>query len=105
MITVQYDGKTYHLGYNRKSVVKMEEKGFNAAEAAKTPITSTMQLFSGAFIAQHPGISEKIVQEIYQNMENKEGLNTKLSEMYAEAVKGIFAEPEKSEKNATWAAE
>ena len=104
-ITVKYDGKEYRLAFTRRSIVKMEEKGFNAAEAGKTPISSTMQLFSGAFLAKHPAVGEKLVQEIYQHLENKEGLNTALSQLYADAVQSIFAEPEKSEKNATWAAE
>lgn len=104
-ITVNYDGKSYHLAYNRRSVVKMEEQGFNAAEAQKTPISSTMKLFAGAFLANHPGLSEKTIEEIYKNMTGKEELNKVLSQLYADAVSSLFAEPEKSEKNAVWTAE
>ena len=104
-ITVSYDGKDYRLTFTRRSIVKMEEKGFNAAEANKTPISSTMHLFSGAFLANHPTVGEKTIEDIYYHLENKEGLNTALSQLYADAVQSIFAEPEKSEKNATWAAE
>ena len=46
----------------------------------------------------------KAIDEIYDNLPDKEGLMQKLMEMYTDQVESLFDEPEKSEKNAVWGA-
>lgn len=99
-IRFEYNDKEYILEYNRNSIVELEARGFNAKELESKVVTSILTLFEGAFVMHHPNITPKIVNEIFEHIEDKESLWAKLTEMYADTVSTLFDEP--TEKNIKW---
>ena len=103
-ITINYEGVDYKLEFTRKTVQEMEDYGFNVKEIGTKPMTMLPTLFEGAFLAHHRMKNNQVVKEIFDKLEDKEGLMTKLAEMYNEPLDTLFDEPEPSEKNAKWEA-
>lgn len=101
-INITYDDKIYALEYNRKTVKAMEANGFSIGDIEGKPYTAITSLFSGAFLANHRGIQQSKVDEIYAAQKNKQELISKLVEMYTEPVTILFDEPEDNEGNAEW---
>ena len=96
-------GKTeYTLEYNRQSVKTMEAQGFVLDELTSKPMTMIPMLFSGAFIKNHRGLKRALIDEIFDNINDKNGLMEALMEMYAETLSSLTDDSE-SEGNATWA--
>ena len=77
-----YEGKEYTLEYTRKTVREMERRGFVIGDVADKPVSTLPALFSGAFLAHHRFLEQKIIDEIFDKMGNKEDLIGKLAEMY-----------------------
>lgn len=103
------DGKTtYALTYTRRSAELAEQRaGFEIGEYmnGKGLLKNTYALFYGAFFENHQGIKRKVVDELYQNIDNKEGLIAKLLEMYTDAVKSLISTDDtedKETKNVKW---
>ena len=95
------DGKnTYELTFTRDSV--------EATERQYTQMTNLLSnsraLFYGAFIARNKGIKRKVVDEMFQHIEDKEDLMGVLLEMFMDASKSLLATDteDKTAKNATW---
>ena len=104
-LSINYEGTVYTLEFTRRSIENMERQGFNIDEVRTKPLTVLPAFFRGAFLAHHPRLSRDIVDKIYEGLPNKEGLLDKLSEMYAEPIEALFAEPDEGgEKNVTWEA-
>lgn len=89
-ITINYNDKEYILEFTRKSIESMERNGFIASEITDKPVSSLPKLFAGAFKAHHPYVQTAVVNEIFDNIEDKEGLINKLAEMYAEPVENLM---------------
>lgn len=100
-ITMEYSGKEYTLEYNRQSVKTMESQGFRVDQISSMPVTMIPMLFQGAFIKNHKGLKRATLDEIYDNVGDKNGLIVALAEMYSETVGSLMDENE--EGNATWA--
>ena len=58
--------------------------------------------WQGAFAAYNKNIKRSLMDEIYDNIRDKEGLIAALCEMYAEAINALTDEPEEDKGNATW---
>ena len=58
LINFTYEGKDYTLEYTRRSIEKMEQRGFKLSEVTDKPVSTLPLLFAGAFLAHHP--SEKM---------------------------------------------
>ena len=99
-----YQDKEYVLEYTRRSVERMEKKGFVAAEIETKPVTVLPALFAGAFFANHPYEKPEVIDKIYSKMTNKQELIGKLAEMYNEPIMALVDEPEESEGNLDWTA-
>ena len=102
-ITFSYKGHDYILEYTRRTVQEMERDGFVVSEVESKPMSALPALFAGAFKARHRFVKRDLIDEIYENMPNKEKLIEKLAEMYNEPIMTLLAEPEESsEKKVDW---
>lgn len=102
-ITFEWDGMDYTLEYTRSSIKQMEANGFNIQTVGDKPMTMLPMLFEGAFIARHKFTKPKVIHEIYDAMNDKQGLIGKLVEMYNECLESLLDDPKQG--NLTWAAE
>lgn len=102
-IEIEYEGITYKLGFSRATIRTMESQGFVIQKLTEQPVTYIPMLFSGAFLLHHRKIKQEKVNEIFNNIENKEELVPALGSLYADAMSSLMDEPsEDSTKKATW---
>ena len=104
-INLTYGKTEYTLEYSRQSVKTMEAQGFVLDELTSKPMTMIPLLFSGAFIKNHSGkdgVKRKIIDEIFDNLADKNGLMEVLMEMYADTL-STLTDSNDGEGNATWA--
>ena len=101
-LSFEYQGKEYCLEFTRKSVEKMERKGFKVSDIMEKPVTTLPTLFAGAFIAHHSNIKPELVDEIFLKMKGKDNLIEKLAEMYNEPIMALIDEPDEAEGNVDW---
>ena len=104
-INLTYGKTEYVLEYNRQSVKTMENQGFILEELTKKPANMIPLLFAGAFIKNHSGkngVKRKVIDEIFDNIDNRTELMEALMEMYAETL-GSLTEGNGGEGNVSWA--
>ena len=108
-ITVTYKNEKYTLEYTRLTAKAIESQGFVLDELTSKPNLMIPLLVQGAFIRYHRGIKQKLVEEIYENIINKSGMDGEegfigvLADMYAETVSTLTDENAVDEGNAaTW---
>lgn len=101
-IKINYEGTEYTLEYTRKSIETMERQGFNINRIVDAPMTTLPKLFSGAFLAHHKFVKQEVVDEIYAQLGDKEGLINKLSEMYNEPIQSLLEDPKGGAGNLKW---
>ena len=102
VLKVEYNGKNYELGFTRNTVVAMERQGFNVNEIGNKPMTMLPMFWQGAFAAYNKGVKRALMDEIYDNIRDKSGLISALTELYAETLNTLTDEPEDEKGNATW---
>ena len=103
-INLTYDKKEYTLEYSRQSVKTMENQGFILEELTAKPANMIPLLFAGAFIKNHSGkngVKRKVVDEIFDGLDDKSALVESLMEMYAETLSTLTESS--GEGNVTWA--
>lgn len=91
-ISFTFDGKDYCLEYTRQSVKTMENRGFVAARIVEAPMTVLPDLFAGAFIANHKFTDRKVIDAIFDKMQDKKQLVETLSRMYNEPIEALMAD-------------
>ena len=105
-IKLVYKEKEYILEFDRKSVSALEDNGFVASEFANKPAKMLPLAFKGAFFKHHKFIKEEIIDEIFDNIKNKEGLISELSSMITDQYLSLYGqiddEQEDNEGNAMW---
>lgn len=89
-IKFTYKDVDYTLGFTLASIEQMERAGFVIGELGDKTATRVRELFYGAFIAYHKGIKRKLVDEIYDNLADKENLILGLAELYNEAGESLI---------------
>lgn len=89
-IILTYNDKEYTLEFTRKTIESMERSGFIVSELSDKPVSTLPRMFAGAFKAHHPFVQTAVVNEIFDSIEDKEGLINKLSEMYSEPVEALM---------------
>lgn len=102
ILKISYKGKNYELGFTRNSVVAMERQGFDINEIGSKPMTMLPLFWQGAFATYNKGVKRALVDEIYDNLRDKQGMITALTELYAETLNTLTDEPEENAGNATW---
>lgn len=88
-IEFEYNEKTYTLEFNRRSIEKMEQAGFDIETATSKPMSTIPKLFEGAFLMHHPYCKAETIDEIFNLFTDKQGLFTALVEMYAEPLESL----------------
>lgn len=101
-IKFKYGGKEYVLEFTRQSVEEMERRGFVVEEVLTKPLTVLPNLFAGAFIANHRFTKRKVINEIFEQIDDKGDLLDALAEMYSLVIDEFTDELEKKNKNLTW---
>ncbi len=101
-INLTYDGVSYTLEYDRMSIKMLEKAGFQYEDFLDKPLTNVDLAFTGAFIKNHPKTSQSIIDEIYKNCPDKQGLIAGLSKMINECYETLLSDPEDKSGNATW---
>ena len=105
-IKFEYEGMSYTLEFNRLAVKHMERDGFRIDKLSEQPMTMLPQLFAGAFKVNHPWLKQNVIDEIYDNISDKEGLLSALVDMYNETVETLFkTKDEGAGKNLSWTKE
>ncbi len=102
ILKIEYKNNKYDLGFTRSSVVMLERNGFNINEISTKPMTMLPMFWQGAFVAYNKGIKRSLMDEIYENIRDKEGLIAALTELYAETLNTLTDEPADDKGNATW---
>lgn len=103
-IKLTYKDKEYVLEYNRNSCQVMESQGFVLDELDKKPTTMIPMLFRGAFLKNHRFVKPELIDEIFDDISNKDELIKTLGDMYAENVLVLFDDKEEESKNSKWEA-
>lgn len=89
-INFDYNGKHYCLEYTRDSIVAMENAGFDPNNFDSKRVTTCMQLWTGAFVANHKTgkdrVSDAIIEKLYKKLDNPEELLSTLFKMYNAAT-------------------
>ena len=101
-ITLTYNGVTYTLEYDRMSIKMLEKAGFVYEEFLDKPLTNVELAFTGAFIKNHPKVSQAIIDEIYAGCSNKQELIGNLSKMINECYETLLSDPEDNSGNVKW---
>lgn len=102
-INLTYNGVNYTLEYNRMAIKFIEQLGFVLGEFSAQPMSMIDLAFKGAFYKNHRKTSQALIEEIYNNCENKDDLITNLTEMINECYNSLLESPkEGKEGNATW---
>lgn len=92
MITFSYRGKTYELGFNRKTAALCESRGLKISELQDMPHSNIPVLVWGAFQLNHRGTPQDTCMEVFEHIPNKEksAFIGKLVEEYAKTYTDIF---------------
>ena len=99
-IIIPFQDEKYILEYTRKSIEKMEQRGFKVSDVKDKPVSTLPVLFAGAFLAHHPYVKKEVVDAIFAQCADKETLLQKLGEMYNDPIR-VMTE---SEGNLKWEA-
>ena len=102
MIKFKYDNVDYSLGFNRKTALATEKLGFVVTKLEDIPLNSTIALFKGAFLLNHPMTSEDKILEIFGEIKNKGELTKALYEDYALCLSSLTGD---NEGNLGWTKE
>lgn len=97
-ISFEHKGTQYTLEFNRDTVKQMERVGFSLDGAASQPVTALLTLFKGAFILHHSRVSQTVIEEIWEDLGNKDSLFEALIALYNEPVEDLMKEPEDGKK-------
>lgn len=97
-------GVVYNLEFNRTTVKRLEAEGFVPSELVNKAMTYLPMLFRGAFYANHKRLDPTVIDDIYKQLPDKDGLIEVLATMYQEPLKELFADPEDDAGNVTWEA-
>lgn len=101
-INFTYEGKDYTLEYTRRSIEKMEQRGFKLSEVTDKPVSTLPLLFAGAFLAHHPSEKMEVINAIFDEFDNKDDLLQKLGQMYNDPIRSMTESEGKVKWEANW---
>ena len=104
-ITLTYNGSQYVLRYTLATVKKLSDRGVSIDKVRNISEEPwiMLDLFKGAFLAEHEGISSEEMEAIYASIPNKIDFLGKLAECYSEPLDALMDEPKEDSKgNANW---
>lgn len=101
-INLTYEGQDYELEFTKRTIKQMEDQGFVLSEIDEKPMTYIPMLFAGAFKAHHRFVKAEKIDEIYENIKNRDKLMDALVDMYTAPVLAMVDEPTETAKNVEW---
>lgn len=101
-LVITFGDKKYKAEFTREAVKNFEGMGFTTDDLRNKYATAIVPFFYCALKSNHPTISMKKAQEIYDSLNNRVEFISKLMEMYAETYQSLTDENESG--NATWEA-
>ena len=101
-LNFEYNGIEYCLTYTRNSIRQMGGQGFNVQDIQSKPMSCLPALFAGAFIAKHKFTKGKLIEEIFDLMDNKMELIGVLAEMYNAPIEAMLDNKNDNEKKIAW---
>lgn len=101
-IKFTYKDVPYVLEYDRDSIRVMEQHGFAIEEFTKKPMLSIDIAFKGLFLKNHRRTGDKLIDEIYSNMRNKDELMNKIILMINETYDTLFDDEDEDKGNIEW---
>jgi hypothetical protein len=99
-LEVTYKNRTYTFGFSKQTAANLEEAGFALEKLTDKPNLMVPMLVYHAAVANNPGIKRKLVDEIYEEIDDKSGFIAALVEEYGKPTEALFASKEQG--NATW---
>ena len=103
-ISFDYNNKHYVLEYTRESVKRMEAAGFKPGESGSTPLMELDMLWAGAFYKNHRNTSSRVIENILDEMKNKDKLLETLRRMVADTYNSLIDTDEEDSGNVDWTA-
>ena len=100
-IKFTYKDTPYVLEYDRNIISTLEEAGFSVKEFVNAPMKNVNLAFKGAFLKNHRKTKDSVIDEIYDNMKDKEKLINTLITMIDECYATLFDEND-DEGNIEW---
>lgn len=91
----EHSNTDYRLTYTRDSIRKIEAMGFNIGELTDKPMTMIPLLIRGAFLSNHPSVSNKVIDELYDDLDDKESFISVLVELYQEPLTSLVGNTKK----------
>ena len=105
-ITDPISGQEYTLEFNRASVIRAVDRGFDPAKLEDGNIKTMLmlpELFNCAFDMHHGKMADKETDAIYEMIPNKEELISALAELFAEPINTLLEDPKGAKsKNFKW---
>lgn len=101
-IKLNFKGTEYVLEYTRETIKQLETLGFSINEYEKKPMTMMDLAFRGAFLANHKYLKSKEINEIFQQIPNKQDVTTAIVEMISECYESLIENKEAEEGNVNW---
>ena len=103
-LTFDYNGTTYTMEFNRRSVEVLEKNfGMSVSKALNGDINMSdlPNVFRCSLLMHHPRMKQQTVDMLYDQMGNKTDLMSALLELVAVAANSLFEEPEEG-KAISW---
>ena len=102
-ISFEAEGTRFTLTFTRQTVRSMSANGFSPDMVTKQPALGIPMLFRGAFLANHKWVKDEVKDRIYDHIQNRADLISKLLEMYAAVINSMFEDEEVEDaKKVTW---
>lgn len=101
-IRLKFKGNEYNLEFSSRSIVEMERRGFKAYEIPEKAFSLLPDMFTGAFVANHPDTPQSVIDEIYTLIDDKAELLGVLAEMLTLAIDEYITELKKARNGLEW---
>ncbi len=98
MVEFTYGGKKYSLGFNRKSAAAIEKAGFVIGEITDKPNIMIPLLVQGAFQMNHRHMRDDQIDEVYENIADKDGFVTALVKEYRKTYETLLGKSDDAEE-------
>lgn len=99
-VNLTYNDVVYTLEYNRMTIKMIESEGFQLDKFSKQPMTMIDLAFRGAFYKNHRKVRPSLIEEIYNQCPDKEGLIEKITTMISECYTSLMENSD--EGNVKW---
>lgn len=101
-IVIKTNDKQFKLAFNRNSIVRMEEDGFNVKDIETKPLSTIVKLIRGAFYMYQPDMTDDEIDAIVDEIDSSDEFVKALVEMYSNALSALTIGNQDKTKNFKW---